>query len=127
MSEPAGTAAQLVSVADQWARAIATNDLARIAEHMADEWTIVSESGISAKERFLSLIASGELTHSAMQRVGEPRITICGDVAIYVARVTNTAHYRGQRFDADEWTTDVFAWRDGRWRCVHSHITPVAT
>ncbi|SFM42229.1 hypothetical protein SAMN05421805_101219 [Saccharopolyspora antimicrobica] len=52
MSEPAGTAAQLVSVADEWAAATAANDLA---------------------------------------------------------------------------TTDVHAWRDGRWRCVHSHITPVAT
>jgi hypothetical protein len=41
-------------------------------------------------------------------------------------RVTNTAHHRGQRFDADEWTTDVFVRRDGRWLCVLSHITAAA-
>lgn len=126
MSEPAGTAAELASIADEWAAAIAIDDLAGIAEHMAEEWTIVSGSGVAAKEQFLSMIASGDLSHSAMERVGEPRITIFGDVAIYVARVTNTAHHRGRRFDADEWTTDVFVRRDGRWRCVHSHITPAA-
>lgn len=61
-----------------------------------------------------------------MDRVGEPRIRVYGDTAVLTARVTNTAFYRDQRFDADEWTTDVFVRRDGRWRCVLSHITPVA-
>ncbi len=46
------------------------------------------------------------------------------------ARVTNTAHYGGDRFDADEWTTDVFVRRDDVWRCVLTHLTeaePAAT
>jgi hypothetical protein len=42
------------------------------------------------------------------------------------AIVTNTAHHLGRRFEADEWTTDVFVRRDGRWVCVLSHITPAA-
>jgi hypothetical protein len=40
--------------------------------------------------------------------------------------VTNTTHYGGERFDADEWTTDVFVLRNGRWQCVLSQITPAA-
>ena len=58
-----------------------------------------------------------------MDMVGEPRVRIFGDVGIVTGRVTNTAFYGGQRFDADEWTTDVFVRQSGRWRCVHSHIT----
>jgi len=57
-----------------------------------------------------------------MDRVGEPRIRVYGDAAVLTACVTNTAHHRGRRFDADEWTTDVVR-RDGRWLCVLSHIT----
>ncbi len=50
-----------------------------------------------------------------------------GDTAVLTGRVTNTAHYKGQRFDADEWTSDVFVNRNGRWLCVLSHITAAAS
>jgi uncharacterized protein (TIGR02246 family) len=114
---------EILALADRWAAAIVANDAEQIASFMADEWVMVSESGVSPKERFLSLVASGELTHSAMERVGIPRVRIYGDTAILTARVTNTAHHLGRRYDADEWTTDIFVRRDGRWVCVLSHIT----
>jgi ketosteroid isomerase-like protein len=119
--------AQLVAVAEDWAAAIVSNDAARIASFMAEEWVIVSESGVSSKEQFLSVVASGELTHSAMKLVGEARIRAYGEVAVVTGRVTNTAHHLGRRVDADEWTTDVFVKRDGRWLCVLSHITAAAS
>ncbi len=121
-----GVGNELVAIADDWARAIAGNDADRIAGVMADEWVIVSESGISTKEHFLSAVRSGALTHSAMARTTRPRVRVYGGTAVLTARVTNTAHYGGKRFDADEWTTDVFVLRDGRWRCVLSQITPAA-
>ncbi|MEV8595969.1 nuclear transport factor 2 family protein [Streptomyces sp. NPDC052012] len=118
--------ARLLAQAKDWAAAIVADDAGRIARFMADDWVIVSESGITSKEQFLSLVASGDLTHSAMDLVTRPRIRVYGDTAVVTGRVTNTAHYRGTRFDADEWTTDVFMKRDGRWRCVLSHITSAA-
>lgn len=118
--------AQLVAIAADWAAAIVSNDAARIASFMAEEWVIVSESGVSSREEFLSVVAAGELTHSAMKLVGEARIRVYGEVAVVTGRVTNTAHHLGRRVDADEWTTDVFVKREGRWLCVLSHITAVA-
>ncbi|GAB2887465.1 hypothetical protein GCM10027074_64820 [Streptomyces deserti] len=135
MSDNASTAANdsdgadhalLAAVAKDWAAAIVSNDAARIARFMADDWVIVSESGIGSREHFLSLVESGRLTHSAMQVVGEARIRVHGDAAVFTGRVTNTAHYLGRRFDADEWTTDVFVRRDGRWVCVLTHVTAAA-
>lgn len=120
-----GAHIEIVAIGDEWARAIVSDDAERIGAFMADEWVIVSGSGVSAKEEFLSLVGSGQLTHSAMDRVGEPRVRVHGDTAVLTARVTNTAHYGGRRFEADEWTTDVFVRRNGRWSCVLSHITPV--
>ncbi|WP_207211783.1 nuclear transport factor 2 family protein [Promicromonospora panici] len=118
---------RLIALARDWAEAIVSNDATRIGSFMADDWVMVSESGVSAKEQFLLLVESGELTHSAMTSVGQPRIRVYGDTAVSTGRVTNTAHYLGQRFDADEWTTDVFVNRNGRWLCVLSHITARAT
>jgi uncharacterized protein (TIGR02246 family) len=117
---------RLAAVARAWAAAMVCDDAARIAQFMADDWVIVSESGITSRERFLSFIESGDLTHSAFQLVGEPRIRVLGDSAVVTARVTNTAYYKGERFDADEWTTDVYVLREGRWLCVLSHITAAA-
>ncbi|WP_431789114.1 nuclear transport factor 2 family protein [Streptomyces sp. G9] len=117
---------RLTAIVDDWAAAIVANDADRIGSFMADEWVIVSESGITDREAFLGYVRSGDLTHSAMGAVAPPRVRVHGDTAVLTARITNTAHYGGQRFDADEWTTDVFVRRDGHWRCVLSHITPAA-
>jgi hypothetical protein len=93
---------------------------------MADDWVIVSASGVTSRAQYMSLVESGELTHSAMDLVGEAGVRIYGETAIFTARQTNTAHYAGRQFDADEWTSDVFVRRDGRWLCVLSHITAAA-
>lgn len=124
-ADPA-THALLAAAVDAWADAIVANDAERIAAFMADEWVIVSESGITDRDTFLAYVTSGDLTHSAMRAITPPRIRVHGDTAVVTARITNTAHYGGDRFDADEWTTDVFVRQDGHWRCVLSHITPAA-
>lgn len=114
-----------VDLATDRAAAIVADDPTRIAPFMADEWVIVSESGIDPKEKFPSLVESGDLTHSAMD-LRPPRARVHGETALVAGRVTNTARFRGERYDADEWTTDVFVKRDGRWLCLLSHITPAA-
>lgn len=113
----------LVVVADAWARAIVSNEADRIAAFMADEWVIVSESGISTREQFLALVSSGDLAHSAMKRIGDARVRAYGDMAVLTMRQTNTAQYAGEQFDADEWVTDIFVHRGDRWTCVVSQIT----
>lgn len=118
--------AELVTILDDWLAAIAANDAKHMASVMSDDWVLVSETGPSTKEQFMSFVESGKLTHSAMQRVSETRVRVYGDTAVLTARVTNTAHYGGQRFDADEWTSDVLVKRDGRWLCVLSQITAAA-
>lgn len=124
-SSPRAVEEELLTVARTWAKAIVANDAARIAAFVTEDWVMVSETGISPGEHFLALIASGELTHSAMDLVGPSRVRVLGATAVLTARVTNTAHYRGRQFDADEWTTDVFVRLNGRWVCELTHVTAV--
>ncbi|MFJ6608857.1 nuclear transport factor 2 family protein [Streptomyces sp. NPDC091289] len=118
--------ARLAVTVDAWSAAIVSNDVTRMAAFMADEWVIVSESGITDRDTFLGYVESGDLTHSAMAAISPPRVRVHGDTATITARMTNTAHYGGRRFDADEWVTDVLVRREGRWLCVLTHITPAA-
>lgn len=125
MSNDNGLHDELTRFGAEWAEAMVANDADRIGSFMGDDWVIVSERGISTKEVFLEFVRSGQLTHSAFEMVGAARIKAYGDTAVLSCRVVNTAHFAGQQFDADEWTSDVFVKRDGRWVCVLSHITPV--
>jgi ketosteroid isomerase-like protein len=120
-----GTEKELRRLGDEWAKAILANDAERIGSFMDDEWVIVSERGIADKDRFLGFVRSGELTHSSFEMATpDARIKVYGDAAVLTCRVVNTAHFGGQQFDADEWTSDVFVKRDGKWLCVLSHTTP---
>ncbi len=125
MVEKEDAAKELLQVGKEWATAMVANDAVAIGSFMHDDWVIVSERGISTKEQFLSFVESGALTHSAFDMSGQARIKAFGDVAVLTCRFVNTAQFGGQTFEADEWATDVFVKQNGRWLCVHSHITAV--
>ena len=118
---------EVYDLSERWAAAIVANDVDAIGSFMADDWIMVSERGVSTKEHFLSFIASGHLTHSSMELAELGRISIYGDTAVIAARITNTAHFGGETFDANEWTSDVFIKQNGEWKCVITHITPAAS
>lgn len=120
---PDAAEAELLAVAEQWRDAIVANDVTRMAAVVTEDWVIVDGSGISPGTRLLGLVASGALTHSAMAAVGPTQVRVLGDTALVTARLVSTAHHAGRRYDADEWTTDVFVRRDGRWLCTLTHYT----
>ena len=115
---------EILAVSEAWAEAIVANDADRIGSFMADEWIMVSNMGVSTKEHFLGFVASGQLTHDSMDLAELAAIKVYGDTAIFAGRVTNTAHFGSETFDANEWTSDVFVKIAGEWKCVMTHITP---
>lgn len=116
---------EIYDVSEAWSAAIVANDADAIGSFMAEDWIMVSERGVSTKEHFLSFVASGALTHDSMEMADLGRIKIYGDTAVLVGRVTNVAHFGGQQFNANEWTSDVFRRTDAGWKCVITHITQV--
>jgi uncharacterized protein (TIGR02246 family) len=118
-----GDGDELAAVEAAWATALLSNDADGIARFMTEDWVVVSDSGITSRERFLAVIRSGLLTHSAMRPADEGRIRVYGDTAVCTFRVGSTAQFGGRSRDADEWVTDVFVRRDGEWRCALTHLT----
>ena len=116
---------EILEFSEKWAEAIVANDAKAIGSFMSDDWIMVSNMGICDKAKFLSFVESGDLTHSAMDLAELARIEIYGDFGVSASRVTNAAHYRGQTFEQNEWTSDVFRKIGGEWKCVLTHITPV--
>ena len=114
---------EILDISEKWAKAMIANDADEIGSFMAESWQMVSKHGVSRKQQFLQFVASGDLSHSAMDLKELSSVKIINDTAILVARVTNTAHYKGQTFEADEWTTDIFMKAGDDWKCVLTHIT----
>jgi hypothetical protein len=84
-----------------------------------------NSGGTGALEHILRVIGNGDLRHDTMTKdVG--RVKVYGDVAVVTARGWNTGAFKGQPISADEWVTDVYRKVGGRWRCVLTHLTPVA-
>ena len=112
---------EILAASAAWDAALIDNDAGAVASFMADEWVFVSSSGITPKAALIEWIATGRLAHHAMEAVGPPRVVIHGDVVIVTALKASRGTWDGASYTADEWISEVFVRRDGRWTCVLSH------
>ncbi|NEW51533.1 nuclear transport factor 2 family protein [Nocardia cyriacigeorgica] len=106
-----------------WDDALVANDVERIAAFATRGWMFVSQDGVMAGSRFLAAVADGVVLHDTFRSAVQSVVDL-GDVAVVVARVVNTGVYQGERFENDEWASDVFVYREGRWLCELTHLTP---
>lgn len=115
----------LVALEDAFNEAMVSNDVARIAACVTDDWVLVTpEVGPVSREAILEAIRSGRLTHQTMTKtVAHGKVV--GDVAWVTARGQNTGTFRGAPMSADEWVTDIYRRVDGTWRCALTPLTPV--
>jgi ketosteroid isomerase-like protein len=118
---------ELIQVEQEWGRAMVANDADAIGRFMSDDWTIVGPDGsICDKARFLDLVRSGTLTHDVMD-AEDIQVRIYGDAAVLTAKGVSAGQYMGQSFREVERVTDVYVRQDGQWRCVHSHLSRIAS
>src|SRR5215471_13129805 len=117
---------KLLELEKGFQNAIVANDADAIEGFVTHDWIIVNADGIIIeKERFLAVVKSGTLTHSAMT-LDEPRVRIYGDTAVVTGRATSTGQFMGAEFTTLERATDVFVKTDGQWRCVLTQLTKIA-
>lgn len=106
-----------------FAEAILKNDLDRIGRIVTDDWIIIEPNGeIVDQARFFEVIKSGALTHDTMESE-DLRVRVYGESAVVTAVTRTKGKFMGQEFSTQERATDVFVKRDGRWRCVLTHLT----
>lgn len=116
--------AALLQFEKDWNKAIESNNVDEIGSFMSDDWVIVGTGGgITSKNAFLGWIVSGDLTHSRMD-ADETRVKVYGDTGVITSRGTSAGKYKEQSFELYEWSTSTCMYRNGKWICVHSMLTP---
>jgi len=111
----------------EFTQAVAANDAAAIERLVADDWVIVDADGtVIDRSRFISAIESGALTHESMEST-DLEVRVHGDTAVVTGITTSKGQYLGEGFTTRERATDVLVRLDGRWLCVFSQLTRVAS
>ena len=114
---------ELLKVEKEFAKTIVSNDLEGLGRLVIDDWIIIDPNGeIVDRARFFEVIKSGALTHDTMESE-DLRVRVYGDSAVVTAVTRTKGKFMGQDFSTRERATDVFVKRDGRWRCVLTHLT----
>lgn len=117
--------AELIEVVRAWDKSMVANNSLAIGSYMTDDWIIIGSDGrVDGRERFLGLIASGDLKHDTMTSE-DLIIRVLGDSAIVVARGVSAGTFRGGRFQEQERSSNVFVRRDGRWLCALTHLSSI--
>jgi hypothetical protein len=84
----------------------------------------VGPTGATPKAAVVDWISSGRLAHYSMRTIEPPRVAIHGDTAIVTAHKASTGAWEGTPYAADEWISEIYVRRDGRWLCVLSQKCP---
>jgi ketosteroid isomerase-like protein len=120
---PTGDRETLIALAHDWDGAMLRNDADEIGRYMAEDWMIIGTDGrIADRKTFLGLIASGTLTHDAMESQ-DIEVRVYGDAAVLVARGVSSGRYQGHLFREYERQSNVFVRSEGQWRCVLTHLS----
>jgi ketosteroid isomerase-like protein len=122
----ATTEREIRDLVARWDEAMIGNDPNVIGSFMAEDWIIVGPDGsVDSKERFLALIASGELSHDVMT-TRDMQVRVYGQTAVTVASGTSGGRFRGTPFLLTERASCVFVKNQGRWGCVLTHLSSLA-
>lgn len=117
----------LIALAHDWDRAMVQNDAEVIGGFMADDWIIIGPDGrIGDRATFLALVASGALSHDLMES-DDLEVRRYGDTAVMILRGVSGGTFQGQPFREVERVSCVFVRKDGRWRCVLTHLSRLET
>lgn len=104
--------------------ALIANDALSVGAHFAGDWVYVTPGGPVQRAEILGAIASGRLQHFSFDRVGDERLVVQGDMAIFTSHETSTGAWAGVPYRTDEWITDIWVrQQDGSWLCVMSQRT----
>jgi ketosteroid isomerase-like protein len=118
---------ELFEIERAFADAIVKNDLDGIGRLVAEDWIIIGPDGeIVDRPRFFDVIKSGALAHDVMESE-DFRVRVYRDTAVVTATTRTKGKFMGQEFSTRERATDVFIKRDGRWQCVLTHLTRLAS
>jgi len=122
----AGTAHELRSLEQRLMTAVAERDLDFLERHLAEEFTLTTgRPGHETRERAEWLEVTATSYEIRSFRFDELEVLDYGEVAVVRSRYSQEATMGGADRSQSFLMTDVWHRRDGAWRLVTRHISPL--
>jgi ketosteroid isomerase-like protein len=115
---------ELVELSHELVRAVQEHDQSRLAELLADEFTLLGAAGELDRAELLEAAASSYEIDSFSYYEIDPEVY--GNTAVLVSRYRQTGRFAGADVSRDLRVTDVWVRRDGRWQIVRRHASASA-
>ncbi len=120
-----GVVEAITKLENQWAAAIATNDVAAQDRIEAPDYLFSGPSGeLVTRADMDGDVASGAAKTESM-RLDELKVRVLGDTAIVHGLETEKSSYKGADTSGQYRFTDVFVRRGGAWVAVATHVSQV--
>ena len=109
-----------------WMDAAFRKDLAACERYLAAEFTMVTSRGsLTDRAQWLTNLRDNS-RRSEPPQFPDMVVRVYGDAAVVTARALNPgATFAGQAWSPENYITDVWVRRDGRWQVVRRHSSPV--
>jgi len=119
---------ELIQMENDWCTAEVKRDAAILARILADDFTSVGSRG-TASTKAQDLASLKDMTTSVGTCVNaNMKVRVYGVAAVVTGLVTRGGTYKGVAYkDRQVLFTDTYVRRDGRWRCVATQGTLVAS
>ena len=112
---------ELVELSHELVRSVQEHDQARLAELLADEFTLLGAAGELGRTELLEAAAGPyEIDSFAYDEI-DPEVY--GNTAVLVSRYRQTGRFAGADVSRDLRVTDIWVRRDGRWQIVRRHAS----
>ena len=107
---------ELVELSHELVRSVQQHDQARLAELLADEFTLLGAAGELDRTELLEAAAGPY----------EIDPEVYGNTAVLVSRYRQAGRFGGADVSRDLRVTDIWVRRDGRWQIVRRHASASA-
>jgi ketosteroid isomerase-like protein len=114
--------AEFQELMDAWSEAVVADDPEAFASFAEPDWVLIGENGALARDVFLELVATGQISHHTMAHEVHD-LRLYDNIAVMLSRGKSTGNYQGLEFELDEWITEVFIHRPDGWKCIVTHLT----
>jgi ketosteroid isomerase-like protein len=112
--------ASIKQLEHDWADAAKANDMDKLGQILADDWTGIGPDGQKmTKQAYLDMYKSGKSKTESFE-MGSMDVKVVGNVAVVQGSDKEKSTYDGKDSSGNYAWMDVFAKRDGKWVAVRS-------
>lgn len=116
---------ELIQLEHDWAKAYLKRDVKTLDRIEHDDWCYTDAEGkVTPKAKDIADVSSGGYTATEFV-MSDLKVRVYGDTAIVTGRQKEVATMEGKDASAVFQITDTWILRDGKWRCVATHLSKV--